>query len=66
MRQRYTVLGKLVGADIWHLTVRELPGTWTVAFSTSDIERRARLRIALDERRWPTDFDVTVERSSDS
>ena len=45
----YTVDAEPI-ATAWHLTVRELPLTRTVAFSPGAIEDRARMRIALDLR----------------
>ncbi len=49
-----------ISRDAWHVTVRELPATWTVAFSLDDIEARSRERIALDLGLHPADFDVEV------
>ena len=58
-RRRFTVLSEPIGADAWHLTVAELPATWTVAFALDEIEARARERIALDLGISPFDFDLT-------
>jgi hypothetical protein len=46
--------------EAWHLTVRELPATWTVAFRLDELEPRARQRIALDLGCEPQDFDVDM------
>lgn len=59
-RPVYTVIVEQMAPDAWHLTVRELPATWTVAFARHDIEQRSRERIALDLGMHPTDFDVRV------
>jgi hypothetical protein len=61
IRARYTILVEQVGPSAFHLTVRELPETWTVAFDRDEIEQRARQRIALDLRCHPTDFDIALE-----
>jgi hypothetical protein len=45
----------------WHLTVRELPGTWTVAFTREEIERRARMRIAVDTGLDLDGFEIAIE-----
>jgi hypothetical protein len=60
-RDRFTVVAEEVAAEAWHLTVRELPDTWTVAFSLDELEHRARQRIALDLGCDPGDFDIVVE-----
>ena len=60
-RARYTIAVEPIGQDAWHLTVRELPAIWTVAFSADDFESRARERIALDLRCGRDDFDVAFE-----
>ncbi len=57
----YTVDAEPV-AIAWHLTVRELPLTWTVAFSPGAIEDRARMRIALDLGVDPLSFGLMVVR----
>jgi hypothetical protein len=59
-RLSYTVVAEPMAADAWHVTVRELPATWTVAFSREDLEGRARERIALDCGCHPDDFDVRI------
>jgi hypothetical protein len=59
-RSTYTVLAEPMAPDAWHVTVRELPDTWTVAFSVDDLEARARERIALDLWCHPEDFDVRM------
>ena len=59
-RARYTVVAEPMGRDAWHLTVRELPDTWTVAFARDELEKRARERIALDIGGHPEDFDVHI------
>jgi predicted RNase H-like HicB family nuclease len=59
-RASYTVVAEPMAADAWHVTVRELPATWTVAFSRDDLEGRARERIALDLECHPDDFDVRI------
>ena len=59
-RASYTVVAEPMAPDAWHLTVRELPATWTVAFSRDDLEHRARERIALDLGCHPGDFDVRI------
>lgn len=56
----YTIVAERIGDEAWHLTVRELPDTWTVAFARDDLERRGRERIALDLGVHPSDFDVRV------
>ena len=56
----FTVRAKPVGAGYWHLTVDELPATWTVAFERSDVEARARARIALDLGLHRDDFDIAI------
>jgi hypothetical protein len=60
-RKTYTVIAQWMGHDAWHVTVRELPFTWTVAFGLKELESRARERIALDLGVSRQDFDVTVE-----
>jgi predicted RNase H-like HicB family nuclease len=60
-RKTYTVVAQWMGHDAWHVTVRELPFTWTVAFGLNELESRARERIALDLGVSRQDFDVTVE-----
>ena len=60
---RFTILVEAVGADAWHLTVRELPETWTVAFDVDDIEARARQRIALDTGLDPSAVEIDIEAS---
>ena len=59
-RARYTVVAEPMGPEAWHLTVRELPATWTVGFSRAELESRARERIALDVGGHPDDFDVRI------
>ena len=59
-RASYTVVAEPMGADAWHVTVRELPATWTVAFTRAGLESRARERIALDLGCHPSDFDVRL------
>jgi hypothetical protein len=59
-RAHFTLALEPVG-DSWHVTVRELPRTWTVAFSTEEIEDRARNRISLDTGLDTRDFDVTFD-----
>ena len=59
-RATYTVMAEPMGADAWHITVRELPDTWTVAFRRDDFEARSRERIALDLGCHPEDFDVQL------
>jgi len=59
-RASYTVVAEWVAGDAWHITVRELPATWTVAFSHEDLEPRSRERIALDLGCHPDDFDVRL------
>ena len=56
-----TVVVEQIAPSAFHLTVRELPATWTVAFDRDEIEERARGRIALDLNCDPGDFDVTLE-----
>ncbi len=63
-RDRFTVLAEAIETDVWHLTVLELPGTWTVAFSPDELESRARTRIALDVGCDPDEFDVVVQRTT--
>jgi hypothetical protein len=60
VRSTYTVLAEPMTSDAWHVTVRELPDTWTVAFSKDDLDARARERIALDVQCHPDDFDVLI------
>ena len=57
---RFTVVVESVAADAWHLTVQELPETWTVAFSADALEANARDRIALDTGLDPSDFEITL------
>jgi hypothetical protein len=64
-RQRYTVLAEPIESAAWHLTVRELPETWTVAFTEDEIDARARQRIAFDLALDPSDVDVSVVRDRD-
>jgi hypothetical protein len=59
-RAAYTIVAEPMASDAWHLTVRELPETWTVAFSRDDLELRSRERIALDLGCHPQDFDIRV------
>jgi len=59
-RATYTVVAERMAPEAWHITVRELPATWTVAFSREDLEQRSRERIALDLGCHPDDFDVRV------
>lgn len=61
-RDHFTVVAEPLGRDAWHLTVKELPDTWTVAFSIDELEDRARQRIALDQGTATGDFDLTVVR----
>jgi predicted RNase H-like HicB family nuclease len=61
-RQHYTVVAERIDGDAWHVTIRELPRTWTVAFTLDEIEWRARQRIAYDLWIDPSGFDVTVLR----
>jgi hypothetical protein len=63
-RDRFTVLAEAIETDVWHITVLELPATWTVAFSLDELESRARTRIALDLDCQPDDFDVVVQRTT--
>ena len=58
--RRYTVLVEQVAKDAWHLTVSELPATWTVAFSREEIERKARDRIALDVGIHPDAMEIRL------
>jgi hypothetical protein len=57
---RFNVVAEPVATEAWHLTVRELPSTWTVAFARGDIERRARERIALDLGIEPAEMDIVI------
>jgi len=57
-RASFTIVAERMAPDAWHLQVRELPATWTVAFSRAEIEWRARERIAIDLGCHPADFDV--------
>jgi hypothetical protein len=59
-RSLYTVVAEPMAADAWHITVLELPATWTVAFARGDLEARGRERIALDLGCHPDDFDVRL------
>ena len=59
-RANYTVVAEPMGSDAWHLTVHELPATWTVAFAWADLEDRSRERIALDVGCHPDDFDIRI------
>ncbi len=63
-RAHFTVVAEPIGGDAWHLTVKELPETWTVAFSIDELEDRARQRIALDRGIATGDFDMTVVRGT--
>jgi len=60
-RQTFTVVAQPMGQGAWHVTVRELPFTWTVAFGVEELEARARERIALDLGVSRRDFDVKLE-----
>jgi hypothetical protein len=60
-RARFTVAVESVAEHGWHLTVIELPGTWTVAFAREEIEERVRTRIALDTGLDPHAFDIAIE-----
>ena len=62
-RPRYTVAAHRIDRDAWHLTVNEIPDSWTVAFSADELESRARQQIALDANTDPDDFDLVVVRS---
>ena len=59
-RTRYTVVAEAMAPDAWHITVRELPATWTVAFTRNDLDSRSRERIALDLGCHPDDFDIRL------
>jgi hypothetical protein len=59
LRRRYTLVAEPV-AGAFHITVRELPRTWTVAFGRDQLEQRGRERIALDLGCHPSDFDVRL------
>jgi hypothetical protein len=59
-RATYTVQVERIDDAAWHLTVRELPETWTVAFGRDELEPRARERIALDLDCHPSDFDLRI------
>jgi hypothetical protein len=59
-RRRYTVVATPFGIGGWDLTVGELAGTWTVAFSDDEVEDQARLRIALDTGLDRDAFDLDV------
>ena len=59
-RPLYRVVAEPVGGSAWHLTVVELPATWTVAFDRSEVESRARRRIAIDLGVHSDDFDVAI------
>jgi hypothetical protein len=50
-RERFTVVAEAITGEVeaWHITVRELPETWTVAFSPTEFETAGRRRIALEE-----------------
>jgi hypothetical protein len=56
----FTAVAAPVTDDAWHITVRELPHVWTVAFSRAEIVGRARQRIARDLGISPADFHLTV------
>ncbi len=60
VRESYTVVAEAIPRGAWHVTVLELPATWTVAFGRDEVDRRARERIALDLGCHPSDFDVEV------
>lgn len=59
-RDNYSIVAERIAPDAWHLTVRELPRTWTVAFGRAELEPRARERIALDTGCHPRDFDIRI------
>jgi hypothetical protein len=61
--ERFTVTAEVIDADVeaWHLTVHELPDSWTVAFSRAELETAARRRIALDLGCSRDDFDIAIE-----
>jgi hypothetical protein len=60
---RFTIVAEEIVPGGWHVTVRELPDTWTVAFAKGEVEERARHRIALDLGLDAADIEVTIERS---
>jgi hypothetical protein len=60
-RVSYTVTAEPIALGAWHITVRELPETWTVAFERRDIESRIRRQIARDVGAEPDAFDVRIE-----
>ncbi len=59
-RPLFTVDAIKVEVDAWHVTVRQFPLTWTVAFERSEVESRARRQIAVDVGLHPDDFDLLV------
>ena len=59
-RARFTVEATQVTSFAWHLTVRGLPDTWTVAFDDQDFEQKIRTRIATDLEMDRDAFDVSI------
>jgi predicted RNase H-like HicB family nuclease len=59
-QRAFRVVAEAVDDGAWHVTVPELPGTWTVAFALDDIAPRARQRIALDTGLDPEAVDVEI------
>lgn len=59
-RPCFTIIATAIQEEAWDVRVVGLPDTWTVAFSEGEIENRARMRIVLDTRLEPHEFDVEV------
>ncbi len=59
-RPCFTIIATAVSEDAWDVTVVGLRDTWTVAFSEAEIENRVRMRIVLDTRLEPDEFDVEI------
>ena len=67
-RSRYTVDALRVGPDAWHVSVRELPNLWTVAFTDiHPIDRRVKALIAdeLGSSRDAIELVVVLEGESE-
>jgi hypothetical protein len=59
-RRRFTVAVDSIAPGAWHVSVLELPATWTVAFAADDIENRVRERIALDTGLNPSEVEIVL------
>ncbi|MFL5680334.1 MAG: hypothetical protein ACJ77B_07015 [Chloroflexota bacterium] len=59
-RHRFTVAVDSLSPGAWHVSVLELPATWTVAFAADDIEKRVVERIALDTGLDPAEVEIVL------